>query len=98
MPPHRHNINDPSHTHELNVIKDENVYVELDPVEPIYEPIANDGNMFGTSITEVNNTITIENSGDDIQAIDPVSGLAGANITPPYIAVRYAICFSQNTF
>jgi len=96
MPPHRHNINDPSHTHSLPVIKDENIYVELDPVEPIYEPIAQDGNDFGTGITEVNNTITIENSGDDIQAIDPVSGLNGVNITPPYIAVRYAICFSQS--
>jgi len=96
MPPHSHNINDPSHTHELPVIKDENIYVELDPVEPVYEPIAQDGNDFGTGVTEVNNTITIENSGDDIQAIDPVSGLNGVNLTPSYLSVKYCICFSEN--
>jgi len=96
--PHTHNINDPTHSHENNVVKNVNDYVALDPVEPVYPPIVQEGNTLpGTQIiTGSMLGITVEDSGDNIQSVDPISGLSGVNITPSYISVFYAICFSQN--
>jgi len=96
--PHTHDINDPTHSHQNNIVKNVNDYVELDPVEPVYLPIAQEGNTLpGTQIiTGSMLGITVEESGDNIQSVDPISGLSGVNITPSYISVFYAICFSQN--
>jgi microcystin-dependent protein len=96
MPTHSHNINDPGHTPNSQITKNENVYIELDLLEPIYLPVAQTGTSGATAITKAGGSIQIQNSGDDIQATDPVSGLNGVNISPPYIAVKYTICFAQN--
>jgi microcystin-dependent protein len=98
VPPHTHNINDPEHSHQNNVVKNVNDYVDIDPVEPIQYPIAQEGNTLpGTQIiTGSMLGLSIESIGDDIQVTDPISGLYGVNITPSYISVFYAICFSQN--
>jgi microcystin-dependent protein len=97
VPPHTHNINDPLHSHQNNVVKNVNAYVELDPVEPIYPPIVQEGNTLpGTQIVTGSMLgLSIESIGDDIQVTDPISGLYGVNISPSYISVKYCICFSQ---
>ena len=98
VPPHTHNINDPGHSHQNNVVKNVNDYVELDPVEPVYLPIVQEGNTLpGTQIVTGSMLgLSVESIGNDIQGTDPISGLYGVNISPSYISVKYCICFSQN--
>jgi hypothetical protein len=48
------------------------------------------------TINSATTGISVLGSGPDIQSVDPISGLSGVNITPSYISVFYAICFSQN--
>jgi hypothetical protein len=40
--------------------------------------------------------ISVLDTGDNIQSIDPISGLNGVNITPSYVAFKFCICFIQN--
>lgn len=87
-PPHSHNINDPGHDHISNIT---DVEYNLIIIPPIYNVlVAGDtGNTVGRSYTD----ITLQNTGTNIQATDPVSGLPGVNITPPYVAVFYYIAY-----
>jgi len=94
VPSHSHNINDPGHIHILPDIIYDPFYIpegdlsEILPssrVDPLSVPI--------TSLTELATTgIVVLDFGLGIQAGDPVSGLNGVNISPPYVALFYFIC------
>jgi len=91
VPPHTHNIYDPVHNHGYFASL-QNFYIYTDT--PIFLPCCKSGSsgeieLFG-SLTH----ISVLTDGTDIQAQDPVSQLSGVNLTPPYIAVNYYICYS----
>lgn len=91
MPSHAHFCPQFIHTHGLSFSADPNVYLLSDPIilfiltaqTPVFQPIA-------TATTGV----TVEDSGIDIQATDPKSGLNGVNVCPPYTCVKFAICYT----
>jgi microcystin-dependent protein len=91
MPSHAHSSTNFVHQHGLSFANDTNVYIVSSPTAffpitattPVAQPI-------NTSTTGV----TVENSGDNIQATDPVSGLNGVNVCPPYTCVKFAICYT----
>ena len=91
VPPHTHNIYDPVHYHGYFASL-QYFYIYTDT--PIFLPCCKSGSsgeieLFG-SLTH----ISVLSDGTDIQAQDPVSQLSGVNLTPPYIAVNYYICYS----
>jgi len=93
MPTHDHTITDPSHSHGISISKDTTVYTSVNPLEPIDFPIAQEGtSLVGTSIAYASTGMTFESTGTNIQSIDPISGLNGVNVSPPYLAVKYCIC------
>jgi microcystin-dependent protein len=96
IPTHDHSITDPSHSHGISISKNVNVYPSVDPVEPIYNPIVQEGTSLpGTSIAYASTDMTFESTGTNIQSIDPVSNLSGVNVSPPYVSMKFCICFSE---
>ena len=86
VPSHTHALNDPGHNHISNLGAYEVPYITTPPVGlSIITPAGGLGT--GTSTTN----ITILSTGTDIQATDPVSGLSGVNVSPPYVAVYFYI-------
>jgi len=100
MPSHAHNYIDNGHFHFMGMAKNESIYVAINPLDPVYLPLAQiynpplDPNPINTQVDIIK--ITIEQNGSNIQATDPRSGLNGVNVCPPYISVKFAICFLSN--
>jgi microcystin-dependent protein len=85
-PSHTHSISDPGHTHSTSLSIVENDYIIIPYGGNALENIT-PGYASGISQTG----ITILSTGTDIQATDPISNLAGVNVSPPYIAVFFYI-------
>lgn len=89
VPTHSHNITDNGHQHTIQI--SESVGSTITPVgvqqymypTPEYVTLSNVGYT----------GILINNTGSNIQSIDAVSNLNGVNLTPPFIAVNYYICY-----
>ncbi len=99
IPTHDHSITDPGHSHNLPFSNDENIYVSINPIiEPLLQ-IAQGPSIFlpvgDTSLAYASTGITFEDTGPNIQSIDPVSGLNGVNVSPPYVSIKFCICFSE---
>ena len=100
MPNHAHNYIDNGHFHFMGMAKNESIYVAINPLDPVYLPLAQiynpplDPNPINTQVDFIK--ITIEQNGSNIQATDPRSGLNGVNVCPPYTCVKFAICFLSN--
>lgn len=91
VPPHTHNINDPGHQHRTFL---DSTYQLGTPFEPPEPEILVDSSQYPQFDTQSAQTgIIIEGVGTNIQVNDPVSGLNGVNVSPPYIAVNFYICF-----
>jgi microcystin-dependent protein len=95
-PPHAHNVVPAVHSHFMPVQSITNVLFvtseEGEFVPFVQEAPSPQPNTINSATTGV----SVLGSGPDIQSVDTVSGLNGVNITPSYISVFYAICFSQN--
>jgi microcystin-dependent protein len=96
MPTHDHSIASQTHSHRMGMENITNVlFVSLG--EGLFAPFVIENTVPVTNqIYPTTTGISVLDTGVFVQDIDPVSGLAGVNITPPYIAVKYAICFSQS--
>lgn len=94
-PPHSHNVVGSAHSHIVPVQAITNVFFVSEPGAPIPFVIENSTPLPNT-INSATTGITVLNTGNFIQSTDPVSGLAGVNLTPSYISAFYAICYSQN--
>lgn len=94
-PPHSHNVVGSAHSHIVPVQTISNVFFVSEPGVPIPFVIEAPSPLPNT-INSATTGITVLNTGNFVQATDAVSGLSGVNLTPSYISVFYAICFSQN--
>jgi len=98
IPTHDHSITDPGHSHNLPFSKNENIYVSIPIIDPFLQ-LAQGPSIFlpigGTSIAYASTGITFEDTGPNIQSIDPVSNLSGVNVSPPYVSMNFCICFSE---
>jgi microcystin-dependent protein len=89
VPQHTHNILDNGHEHPTLLVGE--IIIATPAVPPLPSlpwslpapPLYTQSAFTG---------ITIQGQGLDIQETDPVSGLNGVNITPPYVAVFFYIC------
>ena len=89
VPEHNHTITDEGHFHTTQI--GEVIYPLLLPPPNSYSCVL----PRETSTTTYNETgIIINNTGSNIQSIDSVSGLNGVNISPPYLAVNFYICYN----
>ena len=89
VPPHNHNINDPGHSHFVS----DTGYTNL-PIEGT-TPFLSTDSTFGRVDTSTSTTgISVLTTGAGIQQTDQNSGLTGVNVTPPYVAVNFFICFN----
>lgn len=86
VPPHTHAINDPGHFHTTTFIETVASYIVIPSGGPA---VSNSSPGYGTSNNQTD--IAILSTGTDIQATDPISGLSGVNVSPPYVAVFYYI-------
>jgi microcystin-dependent protein len=94
-PPHAHNVASQTHSHIMPVQAITNVFFVSD-VE-LYVPFVIEATSpQPNTINSTTTGISVLGNGPDIQSVDTVSGLNGVNITPSYISVFYAICYSQN--
>jgi microcystin-dependent protein len=89
MPTHDHQNNEASHIHASNTILVTDHYYPSEIGLTI--PFLLDSSV-GTATSTAFTNITVVNRGNNIQSIDPVSGLNGVNVSPPYVAVKYCIC------
>jgi len=99
VPTHDHSITDPGHSHNLPFSNGENIYVSINPIiDPLLQ-IAQGPSIFlpigDTSLAYASTGMTFEDTGPNIQSIDPISGLNGVNVSPPYVSVKFCICFSE---
>jgi len=90
VPPHTHNIYDPVHNHGYFASL-QNFYIYTDT--PILLPCCKSGSSGAIELFGSLTHISVLSNGTNIQAQDPVSQLSGVNLTPPYIAVNYYICY-----
>lgn len=87
-PSHNHNVTDPGHTHFVS----DTGFTNL-PVAGT-TPFLSTTSTVGDIITQSSKTgISIQSAGTAIQATDPISGINGVNITPPYIACNFYIYY-----
>jgi microcystin-dependent protein len=88
-PPHSHNINDPGHSHYVS----DTGYTNL-PVAGT-TPFLSTDSTFGRIDTQSAKTgISIQTAGTNILQKDPNSDIQGINVTPPYIACNFFICYN----
>lgn len=96
LPNHQHTINDPKHSHIVNMGTIYNVYFlsDFELTSPVIEQVPDTDIRIPTRHETTG--IIINNNGYQIQQTDPISNISGVNITPPYIALKVCICYSQN--
>jgi len=91
VPEHTHNILDNGHQHATFLDSSYQLGTPAFPPEP---EILIWNSSFPQYVTQLATTgIVIEGSGTNIQYTDPVSNLIGVNVSPPYTAVFFYICF-----
>jgi hypothetical protein len=85
-PSHSHTISDYGHAHTTPLTSES---VSFLPIPEVYviSPDSTSAYITGLSVSN----ILINNTGTGIQATDPISGLSGVNVSPPYLAVFYYI-------
>ena len=98
VPPHSHNIDDPGHFHNFQGIINEPLFVpEGDFSIPLPNTKVNP--IFGPSQIQTQSATTgivVFNFGTSIQEGDAVSGLFGVNLSSPYTATFFFICYNSN--
>jgi len=88
MPPHSHNVIDTGHQHFTGLASNLTTILGI-PVSDFVQPTYTEG--YSTEYATTG--IVISANGYNIsQSNDPVSGLFGVNLSPPYLAVNYFIC------
>jgi len=88
-PAHNHNITDNGHTHFVS----DTGFTNL-PVAGT-TPFLSTTSIVGDIITQSSKTgISIQSAGTAIQATDPISGISGVNITPPFVATNFYITYA----
>ena len=88
-PPHSHNIVDGGHSHFVS----DTGYTNL-PVAGT-TPFLSTDSTFGRIDTTTSTTgISVATTGTAIQQTDPNSNITGVNVTPPYIACNFFICYN----
>jgi hypothetical protein len=99
VPPHSHNIDDPSHFHDFVGIGNEPLYIPEGDfsiplpktrIDPIFTPSQIQTQQAQTGIVVFRDGASIQNG------LDPASALYGVNLTPPYTSVFYFICYNSN--
>ena len=86
VPPHTHNIIDNGHTHSIGD------YPNYGSYSGSTTPFVNSTQTIDSFSTSNSKTgIGIDNQGTNIQQTDPISGLSGVNITPPFFSVNFYI-------
>jgi len=97
IPTHDHQISDSGHNH----------YTETDTVTNHFYTPAGEGLMspflesvpnptvFLIPLEEASTNISVLGTGTNIQSIDPISNLSGVNVSPPYVSIKFCICFSE---
>ena len=93
IPNHAHSSTNFIHQHSVEFSVDTNVYILTD--ETAMFPITAQTSVAQPTFTSTTG-VTVEDSGANIQSIDPISGLNGVNVCPPYTCVKFAICFLSN--
>jgi len=95
LPEHAHTINDNGHFHNFNMGTIYNVSFLTDYTAgvPMIEALSPE---FGFNTRYATTGLIINNNGYQIQQTDAISNLNGVNISPPYISVKYCICYNQN--
>jgi len=88
-PPHSHNIQDNGHSHFVS----DTGYTNL-PVAGT-TPFLSTDSTFGRVDTETATTgISVLTNGSAIQQKDPNSNTTGVNVTPPFVACNFFICYN----
>ncbi len=85
-PSHSHDISDLGHVHTTSLTSEPVSFI-LIPDVYVISPDSTSAYITNPSISN----IYINNTGTGIQATDPISGLSGVNVSPPYLAVFYYI-------
>jgi microcystin-dependent protein len=85
-PSHSHTISDLGHVHTTSLTSEPVSFI-LIPDVYVISPDSTSAYITNPSISN----IYINNTGTGIQATDPISGLSGVNVGPPYVAVFYYI-------
>jgi hypothetical protein len=88
-PPHNHNLIDNGHSHFIS----DTGYTNL-PVAGTTPFLSTDSTFGRVDTTNSKTGITIATSGTFIQQSDPNSNIQGINVTPPYIATNFFICYN----
>lgn len=93
IPPHTHTLVDAGHNHSVPFSVQSADMVIFEPPYGISTLYITSGyeNPYDTASSTTG--IIINGDGDDIQIVDPKSGLNGVNLSPPYVAVFYYICY-----
>jgi hypothetical protein len=91
VPSHTHNIQDNGHQHDTFLNDTYQFGTPFVPPEPEILVYGSSIPQFPTLSAQTG--IIIEGSGTNIQVNDPVSNLNGVNVSPPYIAVNFYICY-----
>jgi microcystin-dependent protein len=94
-PTHAHNVVPAVHSHFMPIQSITNVLF-VTSEEGAFVPFVQEASSPQPTINSATTGVSVLGSGPDIQSVDTVSGLSGVNITPSYISVFYAICYSQN--
>lgn len=86
VPQHYHNINDDGHSHGIGDV----AYGGFAPSTTSY---INDQFIAGqiTDSALADSNVSINNVGQNIQEIDPISGVSGVNYTPPFFSTFFYI-------
>ena len=88
-PPHNHNLIDNGHSHFIS----DTGFTNLPVLGTT--PFLNTSSTSGRVDTTNSKTgITIATSGTNILQKDPTSNIQGVNVTPPYIACNFFICYN----
>jgi len=88
-PPHNHNFTDPGHSHFIS----DTGYTNL-PVLGTTPFLSTDSISGAVSTTKSFTGITIATSGTNILQKDPTSNIQGINVTPPFLATNFFICYN----
>lgn len=89
VPPHNHNVTDNGHSHFVS----DTGYTNL-PVAGTTPFLSTDSTFGRVNTTTSTTGISIQTAGAGIQQTDQNSGLTGVNVTPPYIATNFFICYN----
>lgn len=96
VPSHAHAVVGSAHSHFLNCTSITNVLFVPTGEGATLPFVIEATNPQPNTINSATTGISVLETGNFVQDIDPISGLNGVNITPSYISVFFVICYSQN--